>query len=135
MIMNKEIFPVTGDNDFDRPPEQELVTLFASCAPSARPVDVEALLRVTITARSSFSYWRSPLFRRVSAVVLSTICVVGVIAALILFGSGNQFSFAAVQEKVAQTRSVTFKQTTKVDPGAPPEVDRMLILADGLSRM
>ena len=42
--MNKEIFPATGDNDFDRPPEQELVTLFASCAPSARPVDIDALL-------------------------------------------------------------------------------------------
>jgi outer membrane lipoprotein-sorting protein len=67
--------------------------------------------------------------------VLSSICAAGVIAALTLLGSGNQFSFAAVQEKVAQTRSVTFKQTTKVDPGAPPEVDRMLILADGLFRM
>ena len=133
--MNKEISPATGDNDFDRPPEQELVTLFASCAPSARPVDVEALLPVAITARSSFSYWRSPLFRRVSAAVLSTICVVGVVAALTLFGSGSQFSFAAIQEKVAQTRSVTFKQTTRIDPGAPPETDRMLVLADGLSRM
>ena len=30
---------------------------------------------------------------------------------------------------------MTFKQTTRIDPGAPPETDRMLILADGLSRM
>jgi outer membrane lipoprotein-sorting protein len=135
MIMNKELFPATGDNDFDRPPEQELVTLFASCAPSARPVDVDALLPAVVTTRSRFTYWRKPMLRRVAVLALSTICVVGIIAALVLFGSGSQFSFAAVQEKMGKTQSVMFKLTTKVDPGAPPEIDRMLVLADGLSRI
>ena len=132
--MNQETFPGTGDIDFDRPPEQDLVRLFGSCTPIAPAVDVELLLPEVVTAQSSFSFWTKPRFRRLTALAVSTICIAAVIAAMILAGSGNQFSFAAVQEKVAQTRSVTFKQTVKIDPNAPAEIDRMLVLAEGLLR-
>jgi outer membrane lipoprotein-sorting protein len=75
------------------------------------------------------------VLRRVAALVLATAAVGAAITWLTLFGSGSELSFAAVMEKVAQTQSVTFKQTTVADPGGAAETDRMMILADGLSRM
>ncbi len=72
------------------------------------------------------------MFRRIAALVLAAagVLVATVVASLALFGSGSQVSFAAVAEKVAQTKSLVLKET-RTENG---EVDRILILADGRVR-
>ena len=74
------------------------------------------------------------MFRRIAALVSATAGVVAVVALFMLFGSSARLSFAEVMDKVAKTRSVTFKQTVRT-PGKPAETVRVAVLADGLSRM
>ena len=106
--MNKETFPATGDNDFDRPPEQELVTLFASCVRSARPVDVETLLTLAETVRLPFFHWRNPMLRRVAALLLATSAVVAVTAWL-TYSLGQPDFIRRGPGEGGQTRSVMYK--------------------------
>ncbi|MEN6450782.1 MAG: hypothetical protein ABFC96_09840, partial [Thermoguttaceae bacterium] len=75
------------------------------------------------------------MFRRIAALACATAGIIAVVGWFLLLGSSPQISLAQVLDRVAKTRSVTFKESCATIPGQPAGVVRGSILADGLVRM